>query len=158
MSGPGGRNSACVEVQSTCRLTSCTLSSCSRGLSVIEEGSAHASNCYLLRNEYGACAVLGASPTAISCSSSNCMETGFTAEDDSSLLELRDCVSDEDGAGCVACDGAMLRATRVAVTRSERAGYTVYEGARAVLQDCSAKASGGQSGDDPAYCLSLIHI
>ena len=70
------------------------------------------------------------------------MRAGFRASDLNSILELTDCVSDEDGHGCLVDGRAMLRATRMAVTRSKRSGFVVRERAHAVLNRCSSKACG----------------
>ena len=153
---------ACVYVlHSTCRLTACTLSKSFGGLEVVgESSSAHASTCHLLHNGTGASArcnpiTLGAILTLISCTSSGNKFSGYEAQG-ASVLEVTDCVSDQDTRGCHVCDGAMLRATRVAVTRSTREGYCVYLRGHAVLNECSAKAC-GTDGVFTCHAASKVH-
>ena len=134
-------------LRGTCHLASCALSESDTGLFMASDGcSAHATKCHFVRNMVGADigpdspAGQRSTLTAVSCTSSGNRTARYYAI--SGVIELTECVSDEDGTCCVVKEGAMLRATRVAVMRSRESGYTVKSGAHAVLKGCSAKDCG----------------
>lgn len=142
---------------STCHLNRCTLSDSKSGICVKGAGSnAHAGTCHLLRNtQHGAGALEGATLAVSSCTSSGNPLFAYYAGDAGSVLELTDCVSDDDGACCQADRYAKLSATRVAATRCRLDGFALFCAAPSVLKECSAKACGG---DGVVCSTSNVHV
>lgn len=102
-----GSHHTCMHVCGIGRLRSCTLSGCcdatrsgADGLVVRTPGSVHAATRHFLRNQTGCSTKGGTKLNAVACSPGN-RYAGFRAHGQGSVVDLKDCTSQEDQEGCV---------------------------------------------------------